>query len=209
MCDHYRDHLSALPRPPGIPYTSGSNSYEDQCVGRSARPQLDEFLGLVGVEMPAAPPPPAAAPAAVAVAVKLPPRLQALADKLDLERDEVDEILESVDHDVEQAIEFIREEYREQLGDAAEHSEESDEEDESETHMAGRDSIDDLSGGWGGDSEYDPRATTTQVQVLDTIDETDNEVTLHGDLNFMDDYFSAEAEPRRVQQRIGETAQHG
>ena len=166
----------------------------------AARPQLDEFLGLVGVEMPAAPPPPAAAPAAVAVAVKLPPRLQALADKLDLERDEVDEILESVDHDVEQAIEFIREEYREQLGDAAEHSEESDEEDESETHMAGRDSIDDLSGGWGGDSEYDPRATTTQVQVLDTIDETDNEVTLHGDLNFMDDYFSAEAEPRRVQQ---------
>jgi hypothetical protein len=43
MCDHYRDHLSALPRPPGIPYTSGSNSYEDQCVGRSARPQLDVY----------------------------------------------------------------------------------------------------------------------------------------------------------------------
>jgi len=44
QCTHYKEHLADVPRPPGIDISGSSSSgYEGQCVGRSARPQLQVF----------------------------------------------------------------------------------------------------------------------------------------------------------------------
>ena len=170
---------------------------------KPARELLDGFLGLpVQMKLPK-PSTTTKSVAAPAVAVKLPPKLQMMADRLGLEREEVDEILESYDHDVDQAMEFLRDEYREQLDEQEEEEEElqsEDQEDDEFNQEAGyRDSIDDLGGGWG--DRYDPRNTVVEDQVT-TIDEADrSEVeahrpVLHGQYVIMQNYFAADAEYR-------------
>ena len=174
---------------------------------KPARELLDEFLGLpVPLKTPQSASLTKASPSK-AVAVKLPPKLQVLADRLGLEREEVDEILESYDHDVDQAMEFLREEYSEQLGGAkeAEEEDESDEEDDHFDEGTGdfRNSIDDLGGGWG--DRYDPRSTVVEDQVT-TIDETDrtqveaHRPVLHAKFEMIQNYFAADAGYRAVTQ---------
>ena len=172
---------------------------------KACRELLDEFLGIKGVEIRAPEPPPSPqVVAAEAVAVKLPPKLQQLADKLGLEREEVDEILESVDHDVEEATSFLREEYSDQLeGEEEVGSDEGGSEDDSGADFdAGtdkfRDSIDDLGGGWG-DQAFDARGTTTEFLVT-TIDVADRKQVEDGPprvflkLVISRDYFSEDVE---------------
>ena len=174
---------------------------------KPARELLDEFLGLpVPLKTPQSASLTKASPSK-AVAVKLPPKLQVLVDRLGLEREEVDEILESYDHDVDQAMEFLREEYSEQLGGAkeAEEEDESDEEDDHFDEGTGdfRNSIDDLGGGWG--DRYDPRSTVVEDQVT-TIDETDrtqveaHRPVLHAKFEMIQNYFAANAGYRAVTQ---------
>jgi hypothetical protein len=42
-CTNYKTHLTDVPRPPGVAYKQNGNDYQDQCVGRSAKPQLQVF----------------------------------------------------------------------------------------------------------------------------------------------------------------------
>lgn len=164
---------------------------------KPARELLDRFLGLP-VELKVPGPARSSVPTPTqAVAVKLPPKLQALADRLALERDEVDDILESYDHDVDQAMQFLREEYGEQLEENQ--GEESEDEAFNDTAANFRESLDDLDGGWG--DRYDPRSTTVEDQVT-TIDETDRAQVEERQpvpltkFNIIHEYFAADVEYR-------------
>ena len=173
---------------------------------KAARELLDTFLGLpVEIKLPE-PARSSTTAATEAVAVKLPPKLQVLADRLELERAEVDEILDSYDHDVDQAITFLREEYSEQLDGDGDTESEEDEVDETALGTDQyRDSIDDLGGGWAGADRYDPRSTFVEDQVT-TIDEADraqveeSKPILRDKFSILDAYFAADVEHRHETQ---------